>query len=72
METIVDDDATIRKNARYAFPGLKTYPLAYRVPMPTEPAVLALKETDLDAFRTWSAEESERLYWQRMTDATVN
>ena len=65
----MDDDATIKKNARDAFPGLKTYPMAYRVPMPTDPKILALKETDLDAFMAWSAEESERLYRQRMSDS---
>jgi hypothetical protein len=65
----MDDDATIKKHARYAFPGLRTYPMAYRVPMPTDQAILALKETDLDAYMAWSAAESERLYRQRMSDS---
>jgi hypothetical protein len=68
----MDDDATIKKHALNAFPGLKTYPMAYRVPLPTDPKILALKETDLAAFMAWSAEESERLYRQRMKDAKDN
>ena len=61
----LDDDATIKKHAEWAVAGCRTYPLAYRVPLPTDPAILALKDSDPIAFRKWTAAESERLYRER-------
>jgi hypothetical protein len=61
----MDNDSTIKKHAACAIAGCNTYPIDYRVPVPTDPAVLALRDSDPIAYREWTTAESERLYRER-------